>query len=66
MVARNKALNKMAMKAIGEEGVHVPESVAAQADYDAEEAELQRAIAESKAMMEEETNNKAIEDKFIK
>ena len=40
MVARNKALNQMAMKALSGEGEHIPESVAAQADYDAEEAEL--------------------------
>jgi hypothetical protein len=33
-------------------GVEVPESVSYQANYDAEEAELQRAIAESKALME--------------
>ena len=31
---------------------NVPESVQQQADYDAEEAELQRAIEESKALME--------------
>lgn len=34
------------------QGTHVPESVNMQAMYDAEEAELQRAIEESKAMME--------------
>lgn len=34
------------------QGVEVPESVQYQADYDAEEAELQRAIAESNAFME--------------
>ena len=33
-------------------GVDVPESVQQQANYDAEEAELQRAIEESKALME--------------
>ena len=30
----------MAIKAMGEGGANIPESVAAQADYDAEEAEL--------------------------
>ena len=40
MVVRNKALNQQAMKQMGQAGVNVPESVAAQADYDAEEAEL--------------------------
>lgn len=35
-------------------GEEIPEPVSVQAQYDAEEAELQRAIEESKALMEAE------------
>ena len=52
MIQRNTRLNQYAINEIANQGEEVPESVDMQAMYDAEEAELQRAIEESKAMME--------------
>ena len=55
MIARNTYLNEKAIKQMQSSGVNVPEKVEKQAIYDAEEAELQRAIAESKALAEEQS-----------
>ena len=52
MIQRNTRLNQAALQEIMDQGNEVPETVNMQALYDAEEAELQRAIEESKAMME--------------
>jgi len=52
MISRNTALNQKALREMELDGFEVPEEYQSKADYDAEEAELQRAIAESKAMME--------------
>ena len=54
MIARNKKLNQVALSELNNQGEAIPESVNAQANFDAEDAELQRAIAESKALMEQE------------
>ena len=45
-------LNQRALRELEHQGYDIPESVNVQADYDAEEAELQRAIEESKLMMQ--------------
>ena len=52
MISRNQILNQRALRELQNQGEHIPESVNVQADYDAEEAELQRAIEESKLMMQ--------------
>lgn len=60
MVARNKKLNQLAMIEIEKvDGINVPKSAAVQAQFDAEEAELQQALEMSKALMDAESQTNA-------
>ena len=66
MIARNSYLNEKAIKQMKSAGVSMPKEVEEQAILDAEEAELQKAIAESKALAEEKTNNTKADEAIVK
>jgi phosphoglycerate dehydrogenase-like enzyme len=51
MILRNTKLNEQALNQIARAGHAVPKHTEVKAHYDAEEAELQEAIAESKALI---------------
>jgi hypothetical protein len=66
MIVRNTKLNQLALAELQEDGEEIPEEADLLADLESDEAELQKAIEMSKALMDTSSNTPADEAMALK